>query len=327
MKGVILAAGFGTRLWPLTTDRAKPAVPFLNRPVISASIDYLYRFGIREGIINLHHCADSIRMALAGHLPPDLDIHYSEEEEILGTGGALDRVRDHLMQGTFVVVNGKIITEIDLNAALRTHRSAGALATLVLRPNRLHERYSMVEIDERCRIRRFNGFPARPEVPPDRPDSPGPLMFTGIQILEPGIFDYIPRHVFSHTTTTAYPAAIGDGRPVVAHVSDSPWFEISTLHRYLETSLFFLKASSRDMITGSDCRLEPSAHIRQSVLWDRVQVGSRASITRSIIGDDCQIPAESSFDRVVVVRAHAQPEYDRGQIIGENLVVPIPEED
>src|SRR5215510_5144522 len=136
MKAMILAAGFGTRLWPLTVGRTKPALPFLNRPLIAYTIEYLKRHGVEDLIINLHHEPDSVREQIGDGSRYGVRIHYSvEEPEILGTSGALDRVRDQLDQETFLVINGKIITDIDLNEAIVTHRNRRAIATLVLLPN------------------------------------------------------------------------------------------------------------------------------------------------------------------------------------------------
>src|SRR5215203_5217076 len=102
MKAMILAAGFGTRLWPLTEDRTKPAVPYLNKPLVAYSVEYLGRYGIRDLIVNLHHRPESVASALGDGAAFDAEITYSHEEEILGTGGALDRVRPLLEGDEFV---------------------------------------------------------------------------------------------------------------------------------------------------------------------------------------------------------------------------------
>src|SRR5262245_39903937 len=135
MKAMILAAGFGNRLWPLTQDRAKPAIPFLGRPLIAYSVDYLKKAGIREMIINLHYQGESIRKALGDGSAYGVKIHYSEEEEILGPAGGIDKVRDLLMEDDFVVINGKIVTDIDLQAAIQSHKERNAIATMVLKEN------------------------------------------------------------------------------------------------------------------------------------------------------------------------------------------------
>src|SRR5256885_13516524 len=111
MRAMILAAGFGTRLWPLTIDRTKPAIPFLNKPLIAYSVEYLRSFNITEMVVNLHHHGESIRRALGTGASFGAEIHYSEETEILGTSGALDHARHLLEDETFVVMNGKVITD------------------------------------------------------------------------------------------------------------------------------------------------------------------------------------------------------------------------
>src|SRR5262245_29568067 len=130
MRAVILAAGFGTRLWPLTEDRTKPAIPFLNRPLISYSVGFLAGHRIRQIIVNHDHQPESIRQALGDRSQSGAEIEYSYEKESLGTSGALDKVKDRLTDDDFVVMNGKIISAMDLAAAIRHHRENKALATL-----------------------------------------------------------------------------------------------------------------------------------------------------------------------------------------------------
>ncbi len=316
---MILAAGYGTRLWPLTVDRAKPAVPFFNRPLISYSMDYLLSAGTEELIVNLHHQPETVRVAVEAHCPPHLKVHFSFESEILGTGGALDRVRSILSDSTFVVINGKIITSINLAEALETHRRRAALATLVLRPNPAWERFSQVDVDSDGRILGFSGFPQTIQ----EESGPPPLMFTGIQILEPRIFDYIPRSRFSHTTSESFPLAIEHGETIIAHTSADPWYELSTLQRYLDVHVSLLKRNQESVILGRDSRVENGAQVAESVLWNHVQVETGASLHRCIVGDHVVIPAGAVFDNVAIVRRSLCPEPERGEIIGENLVVPF----
>ncbi len=128
MRALILAAGFGTRLWPLTIGRTKPAIPLLNQPLISYTINYLREYGFDDLMINLHHEPASVVDQIGDGSRYGVRITYSiEEPDILGTSGALDRVREFFCESGFVVVNGKIVTEIDLHAALSTHRAANAI--------------------------------------------------------------------------------------------------------------------------------------------------------------------------------------------------------
>lgn len=335
MKAVILAAGFGTRLWPLTEDRTKPAIPFLNRPLIAYAVEYLVSNGIRDVIINLHHQPDSIRHALGDGSAFGARIEYSFEPEILGTSGAIDRVRGKLMDDDFVVINGKIITDIDLDAAISAHRGEQALATLVLRENAAREHFSIVEVDGRGRITRFAGFPEPAASAMDasevtsnvtggqaRSEAP-PLMFTGIQVLSPRIFEYVPRDCFSHSTIHVYPRAIEAGETLLGYASPGNWYEMSTLDRYLEASLLFMGKQGRSLVTGTGCRIAEAATVEESVLWDGVVIEGGASVRRSVIGEGVRVPAGANIEGAVVVRREIVREIERGRLIGDNLLVPI----
>src|SRR5215203_3978310 len=141
MRAMILAAGYGTRLWPLTIDRTKPAIPFMGRPLIGYVAEYLARYGFDDIVVNLHHQPESVRAALGDGSDYGARFHYVEEPVILGTSGAIGNARPLLEDGEpFVVINGKLATDIDLADALTTHLMTRALATLVLRRNPERER-------------------------------------------------------------------------------------------------------------------------------------------------------------------------------------------
>src|SRR6185369_7516600 len=173
-------------------------------------------YGIDEIVVNLHHRPESVRRALGAGNRFGVKLHYVEEPQILGTSGALDNTRAFFEHDTFIVVNGKIITDIDLSAALETHRSMNALATLVLLPNSRRERFSVVET-ENGRVRRFAGMPV------DSGAAEAPLMFTGIHIMEPRILEYVPRTVFSDSVIDVYPQAMANGEVLAAHIASGKW--------------------------------------------------------------------------------------------------------
>src|SRR5207253_9685864 len=154
------------------------------------------------------------------------------------------------------VINGKIITDIDLSAALDTHRRTRALATLVLLPNIGCERFSIVETSEGL-LRGFGGMPIKDEFSEGDP----PLMFTGIQIFEPAILDYIPRGVFSHSTTDVYPQAVAAGERIAVHVAGGNWYELSTIRRYRDISLLLLAQAGESITKGRGCEIAESATV------------------------------------------------------------------
>ena len=324
MKAMILAAGFGERLWPLTADRTKPALPVLGKPLVGYVAEYLARFGIEEVVVNLHHEPDSVRRALGDGSQFGVHLDYVHEPRILGTSGAIDNARSLLGSETFAVINGKLITNIDLGAALAQHRAQNALATLILKPNPARERFSVVETRDGL-VTNFAGMPSKAEIGNGEP----PLMFTGIQILEPRIFDYIPRGVFSDTVIKVYPEAIARGERVVAHVTQGEWYELSTLQRYLDISLALLREQHRDVYTGRNPEINSAAVVSDSVLWDEVVIESGAEIRRAIIGDRVRISKGEVVENAVVVRADLtagkKPPAKalKGEVRGENFVVSL----
>ena len=324
MRAMILSAGYGTRLWPLTEDRTKPAIPILGKPLVGYVAEYLARYGCDEIVVNLHHRPESVRRALGDGSKFGVKLHYVEEPEILGTSGGIDNARALLAGETFIVVNGKIITDIDLDAALETHRRTRALATLVVLPNPSCERFSSVKARDGM-LEGFGGMPGAADFAGQDP----PLMFTGIQILEPAIFEYIPRGVFSHSTTDVYPRAVEKGERVALHVAEGNWYELSTLQRYLGISLELLKQTGASISAGTDCLISTSTDVSEAVLWDNVVIEDGARVRRAILADNVRIPAGSTIENAAVVCASLVKGKEppakalRGEFRGDNFVVPL----
>ena len=154
------------------------------------------------------------------------------------------------------------------------------------------------------------------------------MMFTGIHILEPAVFDYIPRGVYSDIVPTFYNPALKKGERIAAHITDGEWFELSTIQRYLDISLRMLNGKS--IFTGSGCQVAASASVKDSILWDNVQIADRASLYRTIIADGVVIEPDEHFENVAIVRAEMVrncseiPEKaPKGYIQGENYIVPL----
>jgi len=324
MRAMILSAGYGTRLWPLTEDRTKPAIPILGKPLVGYVAEYLARFGCKEVVVNLHHRPESVRAALGDGSRFGVNLHYVEEPEILGTSGALDNARLLLGDDTFVVINGKIITDIDLHAALHTHERSGAIATMVLLPNAKHEPFTVVETKDGL-LKGFGGLPTPAHAASDE----AVLMFTGIQIFEPRIFEYIPHGVFSHSTTDVFPRAMSNGEQIATHVATGTWYELSTLQRYLDISLALLTEKDQLFYAGASCVISVSADLTQAILWNNVVVEPKAVVKRAVLGDGVRIRAGQVIKDAVVVKASlvqgkvAPPKALKGEIQGDNFVVPL----
>jgi NDP-sugar pyrophosphorylase family protein len=162
-----------------------------------------------------------------------------------------------------------------------------------------------------------------------KPSDENPLMFTGIQIFEPRIFDYIPKGVFSHSTTDVFPTAIAKGERIAAHVATGQWRELSTLQRYLDISLELMKSSGNSISVGAGCTIEEETKISQAILWDRVRVEKGARVRRSVLADGVTIKSNDLVENAIVVPAaliegKVPPQKAmKGYLQGENFVVPL----
>lgn len=331
---MILAAGFGTRLFPLTIDRTKPAIPFLGKPLVGYVAEYLARFGLTDLVVNLHHQPDSVIDALGDGGRFGVHIEYTREvPDILGTAGALDHAREVLGDERFLIVNGKIITDIDIAAVIDTHRASGAIATMVLKPNTKREKFTIVNTTKDRQWVTGLGEMARPLTESEIRDTTHelftPLMFTGIHIVEPRVFEYIPRGVYSDIFPAFYGPAWAKGEKIAAHITDANWFELSTIPRYLDISLAMMPPET-DVFMGARCSISPNAAIRDSVMWDDVSIGDDVQLYRTIIADGVKIEAGEHFENAAIVRADMVRNCEeipekalKGYIQGENYIVPL----
>ena len=309
MKGMILAAGLGSRLRPLTWLRAKPAVPLLNRPLIRYAFDLLASLRIQEVMVNLHHLRGSVTRALEGVAPT---VCLSPEPEILGTAGAVGKVGDFWGPEPFVVCNGKIYFEQRLGPVLAAHQESGALATLVLVPRKPEDPFRPVFLAGDGRVRAFG------QDLPGRAGGPG-YVFTGVQILSPAVLDLIPQGP-SDLVKQIYEPLVAQRGPVMGFVSRAHWFECSTPERYLEKSMELLvrrglKAlpghfgdkDCHEVVLGRRVRVPEGTSLTRCVVWDGARLGSGCRLRDSIVAGELEIPAGTRLSRVVVTPPFPSP--------------------
>jgi NDP-sugar pyrophosphorylase family protein len=195
MKAMILAAGRGTRLRPLTEGLPKPLITVAGRPLIAYPLLQLRALGVRDVVVNLHHLAPSMRHALGDGSRFGVRIIYSEEPELLDTGGGVYRARAWLDE-TFLILNADTLHDVPLADVVDFHRQRGGIATLVLRRDAEAERYGLIEVDAAARVRRFRGQPR------DCPQPLRPLMYAGVSVWEPRVFAHMTPGTFSLTRAT-----------------------------------------------------------------------------------------------------------------------------
>ncbi|MBW1766653.1 MAG: nucleotidyltransferase family protein, partial [Deltaproteobacteria bacterium] len=218
MKAMILAAGLGTRLRPLTDKIPKALIPVVNMPVISRVINYLKTHGINQIVVNAHHHHNQISNYLNGGSPFGLEIDVRMEHEILGTGGGLKNTSDFWDDEPFIVINGDILTDIELEPAYEHHKKSGALTTLILHDC---EPFNQIQTDSNGTITDIA-----------QKNMTGRLAFTGIHIMEPGLLSHIPEGK-SSDIIDCYRRLIHSGNLISAYYSQGHyWRDIGTVSSY-----------------------------------------------------------------------------------------------
>ena len=227
MKAMILAAGLGTRLRPLTNTIPKPLLPIAGTPLIVWNLLLLKRHGFHDVVINLHYLGPMIEQALGDGSRYGLRIIYSHEPVILGTGGGLKEAEPHFSGEPVMVLNGDTLVDLDLGALSQFHQESEAVATLVVRKDPEATRWGLVEMDSGNRIVRITGR-GREDLAPTQP-----RMFAGIHVLHPRLLRDVPKGVAS-TVIDPYVAAIQQGERVFGYDCEGYWSDIGTPERYAQ---------------------------------------------------------------------------------------------
>ncbi|HKY32737.1 MAG TPA: NDP-sugar synthase [Candidatus Polarisedimenticolia bacterium] len=320
-KAMVLAAGHGTRMQPLTSLRPKPALPVLNRPLAAHLLAHLAAHGVEEVVMNSHSLAAALEEAMERWIPAGMTLEFSREKTILGTAGGLRKAARRFRDGTFYLVNSDSLTDADLRAAAAAHAASGRAATLLVMPHDPASGYRPVEVaagQETEPVRRVCGIAGR------RWAGRGtPRTFTGIHVMEPRVLAAIPPSGPSDINAEVYPRLLDeDAEAVGAWLHPGWWFEAGGPARYLALNMemlsrqkrscvvgpgFFLdeEAALERSILGEGCRLMPGARVAHSVLWEGVTVGERALVSRCVVTDGVTLPAGGSWRDAVLTRGEA----------------------
>ena len=291
---MVLTAGYGTRLRPLTSVRAKPAMPVAGEPLVRRILRGLRARGIGDVVLNLHHKPESIRAAVADGGDLGVRVTYSHEAVLLGSAGGPRRALPLLGADRFFLVNGDTLAEVDLEALASDHAATGALVTMALIVNPDPASYGGVLADSAGRV---TGFSAR------GPANRG-YHFVGIQIVEASVFEALPADRPLETVGEVYPTLIAD-RPgsVRAFACDAAFEDIGTPADYLASSLRIARAEGGvSRLVGRRSEAAPSARVARTILWDDVRVGAGAELTECIVADGVSVPPGARVRRAALVR-------------------------
>lgn len=310
-RALVLAAGLGTRLHPLTLVRAKAAAPVDGEPLARRTIRWLAGHGVRDLVVNLHHRPESITAVLGDGGDLGVRLRYSWESPVLGSAGGprhalplLLDAREPGAVGTFVLVNGDTLTDVNLPAMLEQHRQTGALVTMALIPNPRPDKYGGVLLDGDGSITAFTRRRVAGR-PPGPSEVEGSFHFIGPQIVEAEAFMSLEDGVPAESVLGLYPRLMSE-RPgaVRGFVSDAGFQDIGTPADLLQTSLDLAAADGRPDRPrwGRNVEVAASASVTRSVLWDDVTVGAGAVLTECVVADGVSVPAGAIWTRSAIVR-------------------------
>ena len=290
MKGMILAAGLGTRMGPISRYLAKPAVPFLGVPMVEHSVAVLRSGGIREIIINLHHMPQTVKDVLGDGSRLGVRIDYSLEDPVLGTGGGIGKARDFFEGKTFAVLNSDILIDIDLKDVIETHNSTGAVATLALRPDS-SGKYGNVFTDKENRIRQIEGHPEDPAN-----EEWARYMFAGLHVLEPRWFDYTPKADVYDSIRNVYAPMIQAGEKVLGHIFQGRWIDLGSARRLLQATVNSLVGN----LIPHPQNVGKGSVLRQAVLSPRARIGEGCRLERVLMLGDSVVGNGSHLSNCIV---------------------------
>jgi mannose-1-phosphate guanylyltransferase len=323
MQALILAGGEGTRLRPLTMTVPKPVVPLANRPFITYMIDWLHGHGFDEVVMSCGFLADGVRAVLGTGDLHGVRVRYVDEEEPLGTAGAV-KLAEPVLDDRFAVLNGDVLTDLDIGALHEFHEQRGAVATLGLVPVEDTSSYGVVVTDDEGRVEAFLEKPAPGTAPTSNINA-------GMYILEHEVLDRIDPGRGVSFEREVFPSLVGEG--LHALPLEGYWMDIGTPERYLEATRDILRGTvhtpvapsngmegavspvllgSRcevspgatvgpDATVGDECRIGPGVTVRNSSLHAGVDVGEGAVIVDSIVGAGARVGADARLEAQTIV--------------------------
>jgi mannose-1-phosphate guanylyltransferase len=313
-RALVLTAGLGTRLRPLTYVRAKAAVPVNGEPLARRVIAWLAVHGVADLVLNLHHHPASITRLVGDGSDLGVRVRYSWEQPVLGSAGGPRRALPLLTEGgrgSFLLVNGDTLTDVDLAAVQTTHDRSGARVTMALIPNPRPGQYGGVRVTDDGFVSGFT-----------RPGTAGESFhFIGIQVAEGEVFAGLDDGVPAESVNALYPRLIaGSRRAIAAHVSDAVFRDIGTPADYLATSLELAGAEGDRLAAGRGNRIDPAARVERTALWDDVTVGPGAELRECIVADRAVVPAGARYERCAIVPAGARSPAEGERVEGALLI-------
>ena len=304
MKAVILVGGQGTRLRPLTANTPKAMVPVLNKPFLEYVIGHLVRHNIRDIILAQGHLAQPIEDHFGNGRRFGVKLTYTVEESPLGTAGAVKNAQRYL-DGSFLVLNGDIFTDLDITAMLKFHREKKAGVTIALTPVEDPTSYGLVETNPAGRVMRFLEKPSREQVTTN-------MINAGTYIVEADVLAQVPGQTKFSFERQLFPSLLEQGEPIYAYPSPAYWIDIGNPAKYFRLnkdllsgkSVHYISSQDRGIIIGQNCRLHPTAEIEgPSVIGSNCTIGRKVTINGPVvIGADCHLHNGAVVEEAIIWR-------------------------
>ncbi|MDD5383128.1 MAG: NDP-sugar synthase [Candidatus Margulisbacteria bacterium] len=305
MKALILAAGYGTRLEPLTLAVPKPMIPILNLPTMQHNIELLKKHGFKDIIANIHYHPEQIENYFGDGYAFDVNLAYSYEEKLLGTAGGVKRMaRDfNGVKEPFIVLSSDALTDINLNRLVEFHKSKKALVTIALAKVADVRQFGVAIQDENGRI---TGFQEKPQAEEALSD----LANAGIYVFEPEILKLIPEGFYDFGREL-FPKLVQEQAPIYGYRMVEYWNDVGGVEKYIQSNYDAMKGAVQIQIPGKKVssstwigareKIDPTARFEGSVIiGDRCSIGQDVYIKDAVIGDKCAIEARSIITGSVI---------------------------
>jgi len=311
LPALVLAAGLGTRLDPLTRLIAKAAVPLAGKTLLERSVERLRQQGVTDVVINLHHRPETVTAILGDGTRAGLRVRYSWEPRILGSAGGPRRAVPLLDADRFLIVNGDTLCDVDLTAMVRDHIDNGAEVTMAVVPNLAPDHYNGIKLDDDRIVRSF--------VP--RGQAQGTWHFIGVQIVEARVFDGLPDGEPSETVAGIYRERLTAGTTSIrAYCIDLPYVDVGTPRDYVAAALAL--ADGRDNAIEAGARIDERASLNRSVVWSRSSIGPDCVLDDCVVAD-VSLPPRFRASSAVVVPASLTKPGDQASVAGDVAVFPL----
>ena len=313
MKAMVMAAGLGTRLRPLTDFLPKPMMPVANRPVLHHLLNLLRRHDVTEVGVNLHAFPEMIQRYFGDGSTLDMSILWSHEPELLGTAGGTKKLQDYWGDEAILITSGDGLHDVDITALLGHHQRNGALATLTVKPVSDPSSYGVVILDRDTRVRGFQEKPRRDEARSD-------LANCGIYVIEPELLERIPPDTFYDFGEDVWPNLVAASEEVYAYTTMAYWNDVGDLDELRNTILDAVLGHVRVEVPGEEiapgvwaeegCRIDSTAAIDGPVVLGRnVTVEGDAQIRGpAAIGADCHVGEGAALRRAALLPGSVVPD-------------------